>query len=215
MYWGAVTAVQNQARAALLDAIEADGKILTDAQSTLLSLDAVFSPETVQVAVDELQTDTAPGLDGWTAEYFRTVAQRREDENGVLGPSPLSHLMAEAFQECATRPEGLPPSMCTSIVSLIYKEKGRRNDLSKYRPIAVNSILYRIMAKAMVVAMRPMLPTVTSSCQKAFKPDELIADSTRLVQDTIHYCESTGTPGSLSRDARQSGGASVVKLVEP
>ena len=89
------------------------------------------------------------------------------------------------------------PCMCTSVVSLIYKEKGLRNDLSKYRPIAVSSILYRIMAKAMVIAIRPILPSVTSDCQKAFKPNEVISDSTRLVQDTIQYCNSTGTPGFL------------------
>ena len=28
-------------------------------------------------------------------------------------------------------------------------------------------------------------------------PEELIADATRTVQDTIHFCESTETPGFL------------------
>ena len=33
--------------------------------------------------------------------------------------------------------------------------------------------------------------------QKAFKPDEIISDSTRLVQDMLHYCNATNTPGFL------------------
>ena len=178
---------ESDARARLLDAIQRDGKILTNEQSARLSIETVFSPENVQVAIDELQTNTTPGLDGWTAEYFRTAGQRVKDENDILGPSPLTHLISMAFIECAHAPGGgkLMPCMCTSVVSLIYKEKGLRNDLSKYRPIAVSSILYRIMAKAMVIAIRPILPSVTSDCQKAFKPNEVISDSTRLVQDTI------------------------------
>ena len=60
--------------------------------------------------------------------------------------------------------------MRDSTVSMIYKDKGKRCDLKHYRPIAVNSTLYRIMAKAIVVAMSPVLSTVTSSVQRAFKP---------------------------------------------
>ena len=136
---GHLTHAQQIARAHLLTAIREDGKILSEEQKSSLSLERIFSPETVQTAVDELQVNTAPGLDGWTAEYFRTVAQRVEDEDGERGPSPLSHLMADAFQECAQKGK-LLPEMRTSVVSLIYKEKGLRNDLSKYRPIAVNTI---------------------------------------------------------------------------
>ena len=34
--------------------------------------------------------------------------------------------------------------MRDSTVSMIYKDKGKRCDLKRYRPIAVNSTLYRI-----------------------------------------------------------------------
>jgi hypothetical protein len=79
----------------------------------------------------------------------------------------------------------------------IFKDKGKRHDLSNYRPIAVASLIYRTMAKTVVVAMSPVLPTITSDCQKAFKPDELIGDATRLTQDVIRYCNATGTPGFI------------------
>ena len=94
-------------------------------------------------------------------------------------PSDLATLLARTFQKCA-KEKSLMDIMKDSTVSLIYKEKGKRTDLSKYRPIAVNSIIYRIMAKTIVVGMSPLLNTVTSATQKAFKPGELLSDNTRL-----------------------------------
>ena len=91
----------------------------------------------------------------------------------------------------------LIPEMVDSTVSLIYKDKGKRTDMGKYRPIAVNSIIYRIMAKTIVVAIGPLLSTVTSANQKAFKPGELLSDNTRQVQDIIKYCEDAQIPGMI------------------
>lgn len=75
------------------------------------------------------------------------------------------------------------PGMEESLISLIYKNKGERWDLGKYRPIAVGSILYRIVSKTMVIAIRPLLSTLTDENQKAFKEGHLISDNTQLVQD--------------------------------
>ena len=194
---GAVSEEQAEARRHLLDALRQDGKVLSDDQASRLRIENVFTPEVVQQAIDELGGDSCPGLDGWTADFFKVVGARVEDEDGEMVPSPLATLLAETYAECA-RPGGrLLDCMTESVVSLIYKEKGKREDLGKYRPIAVSSVIYRIMAKSMVIAIRPLLSSVTDACQKAFKPEELIADATRLVQDTIHYCESTDTPGFL------------------
>ena len=193
---GNITDAQRVSRARLLAALKADGMFIPESMRGDLEIANVFTPEVVQCAIDELPTGTVPGIDGWTAEYFKVVGARVEDEDGILQPSPLAQTIASVFKSCADSGEMLS-QMRTSIVSLIYKEKGRRDDLSKYRPIAVNSILYRVLAKAMVIAMRPILPHVTSDCQKAFKPAELIADATRTVQDTIHYCQATGTQGFL------------------
>ena len=145
----------------------------------------MFTPENVQCAIDSLQANTSPGTDGFTSEFFCTIGQREVDpETKKRMPCPLAHILADAFSECVANGRMLP-CMRRSVVSLIFKNKGKRHDLSKYRPIAVASLIYRIMAKTVVVAMSPVLPTITSDCQKAFKPDELIGDATRLTQDVI------------------------------
>ena len=189
-------------RAILLDALVADGRQLPDDASGSLSLQAVINAERVQQAIDELQTGTQTGEDGWTAEFFKVVGMRlKKDESGERPPSALASLLARVYHDCAQCTHGgcgdMLEIMKTSIVSLIYKDKGMRHDVSKYRPIAVSSIVYRILAKAMVVALRPLLAWLTDHAQKAFKVDDLISDNTRLVQDIIHYCDATGTPGIL------------------
>ncbi|MCP4466212.1 MAG: hypothetical protein GY813_05625, partial [Halieaceae bacterium] len=192
----------HKCKAALLDAIVADGKVLSPEQATALHTDSIFTPEAIQTAIDGLPAHTSPGSDGFVAEYFKTVGRRDEKVDPTTGvktlvPSPLAHLITAAFVDSITVQQRLPRDMVTAVVSLIYKNKGMRNDLSKYRPIAVSSVLYRILARTLVGAISPLLHTLSSPCQKAFKPHDIIGDATRLVQDTIHYCAHTGTPGFL------------------
>ena len=83
--------------------------------------------------------------------FFKTIGKRqRPDNDGYREPSALTILLCNAFRECIKN-NTLLDSMTTAIVSLIYKNKGKRYDISKYRPIAVASILYRILSKTVVV----------------------------------------------------------------
>ena len=88
--------------------------------------------------------------------------------------------------------------MRCSITSLLWKEKGKRCNLRYYRPITVTSVLYKILGKSMVLAMRPVLPYLVSNSQAAFQEDpKYIGDATRLVQDVIDYCDSEHKDGFL------------------
>jgi exonuclease III len=188
-------------RQTILEALVADGRELRDEDRDMLSMDKIFSAERVQQAIDELQNGTQTGEDGWTAEFFKVVGMRaKKDKSGERAPSALAGLLALTFKRCAQGDGGkgcMMDIMRTSIVSLIFKDKGNRHDLGKYRPIAVNSIVYRIMAKALVIAIRPHLAFLTDHSQKAFKIDDLISDNTRMVQDIIAFCQREGIPGIL------------------
>ena len=116
--------------------------------------------------------------------------------NGEKKPSPLVILLAEVFTECVGNRTMLA-QMQESIVSLIYKEKGERCNLKYYRPIAVSSVIYRILAKTLIISMRDVLPTVVSNCQKAFQQNKFITDCTRMIQDVMEYCDREGEEGFL------------------
>ena len=188
-------------RQTILNALIEDSRILNDDDRDMMSIDKIFTAERVQQAIDELQNGTQTGEDGWTAEFFKVVGMRgRRDKQGVRPASPLANLLSCVYKQCAIGENGdgrMLDIMRTSVVSLIFKDKGSRGDISKYRPIAVNSIVYRIMSKAMVIAIRPHLSTLTDHAQKAFKVDDLISDNTRMIQDIIAYCDSAHIPGIL------------------
>ena len=65
------------------------------------------------------------------------------------------------------------------------------------RPIAVSSVIYRILAKTIIISMRDVLPTVVSNCQKAFQQNQFITDCTRMVQDVMEYCDRENEEGFL------------------
>ena len=171
------TKTRRRCRNVILKAIQVDGKVLDKEQSISRKPENLFTPENEQKAIDALTTETTPGRDGWPAQFYKTIGKRVDIEDPdsknkttlKKQPSPLARLLTKVFLECAEKGE-LFESMKDSTVSLIYKENEKRSDIGKYRPIAVNSIIYRIMAKTIVVVMSPVLSTVTSANQKAFKP---------------------------------------------
>ena len=95
----------------------------------------MFTAARVQEAINELNGNTAPGADGWTAEYVKVVGQevKTKGETGEteVQPSALAGLLAEAFLECAHAGD-MMDEMKESIVSLIYKNKGVRCNLRYY-----------------------------------------------------------------------------------
>ena len=91
-----------------------------------------------------------------------------------------------------------PTGMRNAIVSLLYKGKGIRSDLIHYRPIAVANAVTKILEKAMVISIRPLIRHLVSPDQKAFQSDKYIAENTQLIQDLIEYCNQNNLGGFVS-----------------
>ena len=105
-----------------------------------------------------MESGKMAGEDGIPAEWFKTMEARvtktiYEDEidkyaTPIEGryPSALAHLMSEAFTQI--HKDGVAPTgMCTAIIYLLYKEKGKRFNLQHYRPIAVGSAVRKILER--------------------------------------------------------------------
>ena len=110
--------------------------------------------------------------------------------------SSLAKLLSAAFIQIY-RDGVAPTGMRNAIVSLLYKEKGIRSDLKHYRPIAVANAVTKILEKAMVLSIRPLIRHLVSPDQKAFQSDKYIAENTQLVQDLIEYCNQNNLGGFL------------------
>ena len=97
---------------------------LTDQQKCML--DAELTQKEIQQAVYELNDAKSPGIDGFTAEFYKKIW-------------PI-------LQNCANR-TSFNHSKNTSVTSILYKEKGDTDDLKNYRPISLINVISKSLPK--------------------------------------------------------------------
>ena len=153
------------AEASLLRALEVDGRCVPGHLQASLTLPQIPTTEKVKVALKAMSNYTMPGLDGFTTEYFKLFAGRsaraagvEPDGDGTEPVNPFLQLLTDALIESVQRPDGLPHEMREVVISLIYKEKGERDLLKNYRPIAVMPTLYKILTCTMAEALHGVMP---------------------------------------------------------
>jgi len=73
--------------------------------------------------------------------------------------------------------------MRTGVISLLYKDKGRRDDIDNYRPITVLTTLYKILSRAMALRLGEVIHHIVDNSQAAFQKQKCASDVARLVQD--------------------------------
>ena len=188
-------------RGILFDALRADNRVIPEHLRDKLRVEALFDVWNVQYAIEEMASSKTAGDDGIPADWFKVVGKRVKspaEEEGEMQdePSPLADLMSRAFKQIHADAKA-PACMRNAVVSLLYKDKGYRYDLKNYRPIAVANAIGKILEKAMVISMRPLLDYIVSPEQKAFQTRKYIAENTQLVQDVIAHCDNEKQDGML------------------
>ena len=149
---------------------------------------------------------STPGIDGFSSEFFKTFAgtdgvDTQTDTNCKTTKTPIANsfatLLSHAFREMLLTGT-MTPNMRTGIVSLLYKDKGPRDDLRHYRPITVLCTLYKILSRAMALRLGEVIHHLVDSIQAAFQPGKRTSDVTRMVQDIIDYCKEHELSGVLA-----------------
>jgi hypothetical protein len=80
----------------------------------------------------------------------------------------------------------MPELVNNTILSLIPKVKNPL-ELTKFRPIALCNVLYKICSKTIANRLRHIIGDVISEEQSAFIPGRLITDNTLIAYESIHY----------------------------
>ena len=176
-YWAGISAAPQQdsaATAAVLAPLQAaaaagDGCI-PDAVAGTLGAEAV-SEEEVLVAMKGTKPGKSPGVDGITADVYRTLKHCM---------APVLARVYSAIGSTHTMPRGFTLG---AIVTL--HKKGDRTEAGNYRPISLLNADYRLLAKVLANRLKAALDPVIAPEQSAFLTGRDIGDNI-LTQQCTH-----------------------------
>ena len=165
-------------------------KQLFDVLNTSLSdSDRVACEGTLSLAeltssLKTLNTDKAPGPDGFTAEFYVKFWS-------LLGP-----LLTEVISACFADGH-LCESMKSSMTRLIYKKRGDIKDLKNWRPISLLNADYKICSKAITLRLSKVLDSIVDPDQTCSIPGRSITSNANMLRDVLEYIEQTDETGIL------------------
>ncbi|UYV61836.1 hypothetical protein LAZ67_1006784, partial [Cordylochernes scorpioides] len=133
-----------------------------------------ISPSEIANAIEHLPRGKAPGWDGLPCEDF------------------FAEALARVF--AASRLRGaLPPSTRRSSICLVPKARGGRG-LDGYRPVALPSADYRVLAAILHRRLKPHLRTLVPECQTYAVPGRSPSWNIAMVTDAIEEATALGSP---------------------
>ena len=134
------------------------------------TLDAQLKDEEIEKAVFQLQKNKSPGLDGLPAEFYQEYWSLIKD-------------LYIAFIR-AIRTRLIPKTKNTSVIKLIYKNKGEIFLLENYRPISLINVDIKILSKVLANRLIPILPNIIHTSQTAVY-GRRIDHTIHLIRDLI------------------------------
>ena len=140
-----------------------------------MNLKLVARPDRVEVkaAVFAINSDKAPGPDGFSAGFYQAFWD-------IIGEDIYREVMT--FFETGQ----LHPRYNETHIRLIPKVKGAKR-VSEFRPIALCNSHYKIIAKILSKRLQPLLQSLISPAQSAFIPGRAISDNVLITHDILHF----------------------------
>lgn len=131
----------------------------------------------IKGAVFSIHKDKAPGSDGFSASFYQCLWEIIEED--VC--KDIRSFFAESW---------LNPRFNETYVRLIPKIKEPRK-VADYRPIALCSTHYKIVAKLLSKRMKPLLPALISPQHSAFVVGRAISDKVLITHEVLHYLRTS------------------------
>lgn len=132
-----------------------------------------FTEEEIKEALFSMMSDKSPGRDGLNPGFYQYFWKD-------IGADLISHCI-----DCLNKASFLEGLNDTYIV-LIPKKQTLKKTFDM-RPIALCNVMYKIMAKAIVNRMKPLLGKVISDSQSAYVPNKLITNNILIASEVGHF----------------------------
>ena len=96
-------------------------------------------------ALSDLHEDSCPRIDGLTPHFFTCLWDTIKED------------LLQAYEEIITF-GNMSEEFGQGMIHLIPKSRGSANDISKWRPITLLNIVYKLLAKIVARRLTPLLP---------------------------------------------------------
>lgn len=126
----------------------------------------------IQELIWHLNPDKAPGLDGFSINFYRAF--------WTLIKNDLIHMLNYSKSKDKFR-----GNTNSSFLALIPKESNPSN-FSRFRPNSLCNSTYKILTKVIASLLKKFLPDFISENQEGFMQSRHILDNIKLVQEAIH-----------------------------
>ena len=153
-----------------------DRKISKDDKSWC---DSKLTLKEIENTIKNLNKNKSPGSDGLTADFYMAFSEQM---------APLLLDLYQAIQDNKQTPQ----SLSKGIITLIYKNKGDRNNISNYRPISLLNTDYKILTKTLANRLKLTISQVISTNQAYSIPNRDIQDTILTIRDTIRGMKVQG-----------------------
>ena len=136
----------------------------------------------------KMKKGKSPGNDGLTTEFYTQTW------------SFIKNDLLAVFNEMQTTNK-LSLSMTQGIITLIYKNKGSREDIKNYRPITLLNTDYKLMTGMITSRILPILTSLIDTDQACTIPGRFMEDQLICLQDIYgHIAESGGKTMVIALD---------------
>ncbi|KAI3358257.1 hypothetical protein L3Q82_003259 [Scortum barcoo] len=145
----------------------------------------------LQAALQSMQGQRAPGIDGLTVEFYKAFWD-------ILAADIL-----DVFNESLTY--GSMPVSCRRAVLTLLPKKGNLQDIKNWRPVSLLCVDYKLLSKALANRLREAMEQVIHRDQTYCVPGRSMVDNVYLIRDVLEVSSSLGIDtGLISLDQEKA-----------
>lgn len=137
----------------------------------------------IEEAMNQLKDGKAPGLDGFTANFYHEFWELIKEE------------VWELVEESRSM-HWILPALNTTFIALVPK-RAEPSKPENYRPIALCNVIYKLITKVIANRLKPLLPLLISPEQTDYVEGRQILDGIILSNEVIHSLKLLKKPGML------------------
>ena len=150
---------------------ETEGALPTKVRDAL-TIESIIKPKNIEIAIRNLARGSTSGCDDMPLEFYIENAEQ------------IAPLLSELYKELLADGQ-LSVAMRQAILSPIFKNKGEKHDPTKYRPISVTTLEYRILAKCIAQRLNLAVSHIVGDPQTGFSPGRKYDENVNLIRDTV------------------------------